>query len=69
MENQSRNTWEPNGFVARLGELFMMLVAGKDLRVRQAIVRTASYARSSRDLQLNTRWHARHNRAPDPRVE
>ena len=57
------------GLLPRLGELLMVLVAGKDLRVREVIARTATHARSRRDLELQARWHARHNPVAGPRVE
>jgi hypothetical protein len=64
-----RNTGNPIGFAARLGQRLMMLVVGKELRFRQVIARTATHARSSRDLELKARWHARHNPVAGPRVE
>ena len=69
MANDGSNTRTPRELIARLGELLMVLVAGKDLRVRQVIARTATHARSSRDLQLNTRWHTRHDPVAGPWVE
>ncbi|MGO8911071.1 MAG: hypothetical protein ACLQDM_17375 [Bradyrhizobium sp.] len=69
MSNDGSNTTTPRGLIARLGELLMVLVAGKDLRVRRVIARTAAHARSSRDLQLNTQWHTRHDPVAAPRVE
>jgi hypothetical protein len=67
MANDGSNTLRE--LIARLGELLMALVAGKDLRIRQAIMRTATHARSSRDLQLNTRWRTRCDPAAAPWVE
>ena len=69
MANDGINTRTPRELVARLGELLLALVAGKDLRVRQVIARTVTHARSSRDLQLNTRWHTRHDPVAAPWVE
>jgi hypothetical protein len=69
MANSSSNTTAPGDFVARLGALLMALVAGKDVRVRQTIASAVTRARPHDDLELETRWHARHDPAADRRVE
>lgn len=45
MANGIGNTRAPGEFVVWLGRLLMTLVAGEDLRVRQAIARTVIRAR------------------------
>ena len=55
--------------VARLGRLLMALVAGEDLRVRQVIAQAVTKARPGRDLDMETRWPARHDPAASTRVE
>ena len=67
MANHSGNIGALGEFVAWLGRLLMALVAGKELRVRQAIARTAAHA--GHGLDLKTRRHAGHDLAANPRVE
>jgi hypothetical protein len=67
--DSSSNTSAPGELVARLGELLMALVAGKDLRVRQTIASAVTRARPHDDMELKTRWHARHDPAANRRVE
>jgi hypothetical protein len=69
MANHSSDTSAAGEFVALVGGLLMALVAGKDLRVRQAIARGVSRARPHDDLEFKTRWHARHDLAANPPVE
>jgi hypothetical protein len=69
MSNHSGNTRVSGEFVARLGRLLIALVAGKDLRVRQAIARAAARAHAGQGLDLKTRWHAGHDLTANPRVE
>ncbi len=67
MANRSGNIRAPGEFVAWLGRLLMALVAGKDLRIRQVIARTAAHAGHGPDLK--TYWHAGHDLVANPRVE
>ena len=69
MEQQGRNTRKRNGLLAQLAEFLMMPTASKDLRVRQAIVRTAMRTRSGDDLRSEARWHTERHLAADPRME
>lgn len=69
MANDSSNTTAPGELVARLGELLMALVAGKDLRVRQMIASAVTRARPHDDPELKTPWHARQDPAANRRVE
>jgi hypothetical protein len=69
MANGGSNTRTPRERIARLGAALMTLVAGKDLRVREAIARAAERAHAGRDLDLKKRWHAGHDLAANPRVE
>jgi hypothetical protein len=69
MAHRSSNTTAPGEWVARLGELLMALVTGKDLRVRQTIASAVKRARPHDDMELKTRWHARHDPAANRRVE
>ncbi len=69
MADDSSNNRAANGLIARLGKLLMALVAGEDLRVRQAIARAATRARPDHGLNLKTRLRARHDLAANPRVE
>ena len=47
MANGIGNTRAPGEFMVWLGRLLMALVAGEELRVRQAIARTAIRARAA----------------------
>ena len=69
MANENSSIGAPNGLVARLGRLLMALVAGEDLRVRYAIARAVTQARSIDDLEFRTRWRARHDLAANPPEE
>lgn len=69
MANDGSKTTALGEMVARLGELLMALVAGKDLRVRQMIASAVTRARPHDDMELKKRWHARQDRAADRRVE
>jgi hypothetical protein len=69
MANRSSNTTAPGELVARLGELLMALVAGKDLRVRQTIASAVTRARPQDALEFEARWQARQHRAATRRVE
>ena len=65
----SSNTRAPGELVARLGELLMALVAGKDMRVRQVIAHAVTRAHPHHDLEFKARWPARHDLAANPPVE
>ena len=69
MAHHSGSTGAPSEFAVWLGGLLMAVVAGEDLRVRQAIARTVTRVRPDHSLDLKTRWQARHDLAADPRVE
>ena len=69
MGNRRSSIRASGELVARLGRLLMTLVAGEDLRVRQVIAQAVTRARPGRDLDMKTRWRARHDRAVGPRVE
>jgi hypothetical protein len=69
MANRRSNPSAPSGLVARLGSLLMALVAGEDLRVRRVIAQAVTRARPGRDLDMKTRWQARHDPVAGPQVE
>ncbi len=69
MASRSSNTTAPDGLVVRLGGLLMVLVAGKDQRLRETIASAVMRARPHDDLELMTHWHARHDPASNRRVE
>ena len=69
MANRHSNTSATGGLVARLGSLLMALVAGEDFRVRQVIAQAVTRARPGHDLDMKTRWQARHDPAAGPQVE
>ncbi len=69
MASGRSNTNATGGLVARLGSLLMAMVAGEDLRVRRVIAQAVTRARPGRDLDMETRWHGRHDPAASPRVE
>lgn len=63
------STRAPGEWVARLGELLMAMVAGKDMRVRQLIANAVTRAHPHHDLEFKARWPARHDLAANPPVE
>jgi hypothetical protein len=69
MPSHGGNTRASGEFVAWLGRLLIALVAGKDLRVRQAISCAAARARAGRGLDMKTRWHVERDLSANPRVE
>jgi len=69
MANRGSNTTAPSDVVNRLGGLLMMLVAGKDRRLRETIASAVARARPHDDLELMMHWHARHDPASNRRVE
>ena len=69
MASRSSNTTAPDGLVVRLGGLLMVLVAGKDQRLRETIASAVTRARPHDDLELMTHWNARRNPASNRRVE
>ena len=56
-------------FFSRMAGLLLALVAGEDLRVRQAIARVVARAHPGVDSELRTRRPAGNNLAANPRVE
>jgi hypothetical protein len=69
MAHDGSNTGAPSGLAAWLGGLLAVLVSGEDLRVRRVIAGAVTLARSNHDLEMEARWHARHNQATNARAE
>jgi hypothetical protein len=63
------STRAPGEWVARLGELLMAMVAGKDMRIRQVIAHAVTRAHPHHELEFKARWPARHDLAANPPVE
>ena len=69
MANDGSSTRTPGEFFSRMGELLLALVAGEDLRVRQAIARVVARAHPGVGSELRTHRHAGQDLAANPRVE
>jgi hypothetical protein len=69
MANDGCGARTPGEFFSRMGGLLLALVAGEDLRVRQAIARVVARAHPGVGSELRTRRHAGNDLAANPRVE
>ena len=69
MTQHGSSTRVPGEWVVGLGEVLMALVAGKDIRVRQAITGVVTRTDPDRNSASKARWLARHCRAANPPVE
>jgi len=69
MANDGGSARTPGEFFSRMGKLLLALVAGEDLRVRQAIARVVARAHPGASSELRTHRHAGSDLAANSRVE